>query len=145
MAGNTAEELERFRQQWQQEVTQRAKRGASSASVNKSRRSPRPSQSSGGPPPLIRRHTREGEEHTEETGGGSYHDLENKDEARILGEAGEGIHPSNRREPRSALDHYELAVERESEGSLGDSLNHYRKAYRVGAYPAFVKDCPSLT
>lgn len=36
------------------------------------------------------------------------------------------------REPRSALEHYEKAVERESQGSLGDSLNLYRKAFRVG-------------
>jgi F-box protein 9 len=36
------------------------------------------------------------------------------------------------REPRSALEHYEQAVERESQGSLGDSLNLYRKAFKVG-------------
>jgi F-box protein 9 len=36
------------------------------------------------------------------------------------------------REPRSALEHYEKAVERESQGSLGDSLNLYRKAFKVG-------------
>jgi len=31
------------------------------------------------------------------------------------------------------LEHYERAVERESEGSLGDSLTHYRRAYRLDA------------
>jgi F-box protein 9 len=36
------------------------------------------------------------------------------------------------REPRSALEHYEQAVERESQGNLGDSLNLYRKAFKVG-------------
>lgn len=36
------------------------------------------------------------------------------------------------RDPQSALEHYEKAVERENEGSLGDSLNLYRKAFRVG-------------
>jgi F-box protein 9 len=36
-----------------------------------------------------------------------------------------------RREPRSALEHFERAVEKEAEGNLGDSLHHYRKAYRV--------------
>lgn len=137
MAEDTAEELERFRQRWQQEVTQRAK-GSPSASVIKSTRPPHPSQNSSGaiPPeraalPLIRWQSREEEEHAEDTGGEAFHDLENKDEARVLGEVGEWIHPSNRKEPRSALDHYELAVERESEGSLGDSLKHYRKAYKV--------------
>jgi F-box protein 9 len=36
-----------------------------------------------------------------------------------------------RREPRSALEHFERAVEKEAEGNLGDSLHHYRKAYRL--------------
>ena len=36
-------------------------------------------------------------------------------------------------EPRSALEHYEKAVERESQGSLGDSLALYRKAFKVTA------------
>ncbi len=135
MAGDTAEELVKFRQQWQQEVMQRA-RGAPPALANKSTRPPRQSQdSSGAVPPLIHRQTREAEEHAEDIGGDGYHDVEDKDEERRLGEAGEKVHPSNKREPHSALDHYELAVERESEGSLGDSLDHYRKAYRVGTGP----------
>ncbi|EXJ89353.1 hypothetical protein A1O3_02420 [Capronia epimyces CBS 606.96] len=37
------------------------------------------------------------------------------------------------REPTSALEHYERAVEKESQGNLGDSLSHYRKAYRLDA------------
>lgn len=35
------------------------------------------------------------------------------------------------KEPVSALDYYEKAVEREAAGSLGDSLKLYRKAFRV--------------
>lgn len=38
-----------------------------------------------------------------------------------------------RKEPSSALEHFERAVEKEAEGSLGDSLQHYRKAYRVSS------------
>ncbi|ERF71832.1 hypothetical protein EPUS_01747 [Endocarpon pusillum Z07020] len=37
------------------------------------------------------------------------------------------------KEPKSALEHYERAVEKESQGNLGDSLSHYRKAYRLDA------------
>ena len=37
------------------------------------------------------------------------------------------------KEPRSALEHYERAVEKESQGNLGDSLSHYRQAYRLDA------------
>ena len=139
MAGDTTEELERFRQQWQREVTQRTM--GSPSALNKSARPPLLSQISSRAippeplaPPLLCRKTREDEAHLDETGGGGYHDLDNKDDARRLGEGGIRLHPSNKQEPRSALDHYELAVERESEGSLGDSLNHYRKAYRVGDY-----------
>ena len=151
MAGDTAEELEKFRQQWQQEVTQRVKE-APSASVKKPAQPPRPSRSSSeaipperASPPLIRRQTREAEEHDEDLGGKGHHDLEDKDEERRLGEARERVHPSNKQEPHSALDHYELAVERESEGSLGDSLNHYRKAYRVRIDPFHSKTVHQLT
>ncbi|CAK7274690.1 hypothetical protein SEPCBS119000_006301 [Sporothrix epigloea] len=34
-------------------------------------------------------------------------------------------------EPRSALEHYEKAVEKEALGSLGDSVKHYRTAFRM--------------
>lgn len=39
--------------------------------------------------------------------------------------------PENAGEPRSALEHYERAVEKECLGSLGDSVNLYRKAFKV--------------
>lgn len=38
-------------------------------------------------------------------------------------------------EPNSALEHFERAVEKEATGNLGDSLQHYRKAYRVSISP----------
>ncbi|KAJ5386919.1 hypothetical protein N7509_009460 [Penicillium cosmopolitanum] len=34
-------------------------------------------------------------------------------------------------EPNSALEHFERAVEKEAAGNLGDSLQHYRRAYRL--------------
>lgn len=36
-------------------------------------------------------------------------------------------------EPKSALEHFERAVEKEGQGNLGESLSHYRKAYRLDA------------
>ena len=39
------------------------------------------------------------------------------------------------REPESALEHYEKAVERETQGQLGDSLDLYRKAFKVRPIP----------
>ena len=134
MAGDTAEELEKFRRQWQEEVIARS-RGV--ASPSKSARPIAPLHRNSGTiqpgrtaAPTFHKPYRDTEE-ADELGDHGYHDLENKDEARKLGEAGDGIYPKTRDEPISALEHYERAVERETEGNLGDSLNHYRKAYRV--------------
>ena len=134
MAGDTTEELERFRRQWQEEVIARSKGVASSS---KSASPPAPLHQNSGTTqpgrsaaPTFHKAYRETGE-ADELGDHGYHDLENKDESRKLGEAGEGIHPGAREEPTSALEHYERGVERESEGNLGDSLSHYRKAYRV--------------
>jgi F-box protein 9 len=134
-------ELEHFRKQWKEEVTARS-RGASSKGESKDARPLGPlkggcatDQSSKAPTSSSWSFTNLQKD--EETWDGlqtqSYHDLENKDDARRLGEEGAGIHPESHRtrDPRSALEHYEKAVERETEGNLGDSLNLYRKAYRV--------------
>ena len=131
MAADTSEELERFRQQWQQEVSARSKAEISNATrnlgakilENRSRRAPSPE---------AQKHRNgvagtDGEEAIHD-----YHDIENTDDARTL-RVPNGTHPSNRHEPTSALEHYEKAVEREGEGSLGDSVSHYRRAYRLDA------------
>ena len=39
--------------------------------------------------------------------------------------------PGDAEEPRSALEHYERAVEKECLGSLGESVSLYRKAFKV--------------
>lgn len=118
-------ELENFRKQWQEEVSARSKGGPSSSGAkNVSSGSSRPERD---PPSVYSIEVHSGAL----LDGHGYHDLEDQDELRKLGEEGEGIHPSNRTEPHSALEHYEKAVERESQGNLGDSLALYRKAYRV--------------
>lgn len=136
MAGGTAEELDRFRRQWQEEVKSRSLHGRASTSSNKATPS---AQKVGGAgpsraPPVTQRSQKSPGDAQDDWEYG-YHDLEDKDEARKLGEQGSGTHPSSRREPTSALEHYERAVERETEGSLGDSLSHYRKAYKVCYLP----------
>lgn len=138
MAEEANPELETFRKQWQEEVTARSK---ISSFTKKNERSYGPpkreiennkSHQNTVPSASIRLDQFE-EESFDGAGGDGYHDLEDKDVRRRLGEAGEGVHPSNEndREPSSALEHYEKAVERESQGNLGDSLKLYRKAYRV--------------
>ncbi|KAL2058915.1 hypothetical protein ABVK25_000207 [Lepraria finkii] len=137
MAGDTVEELERFRQQWHEEVSARSSSVASSSKPARPAGSPHRRSSGTTQPdrtaaPTFHKPYRETEE-ADEFGKHAYHDLENQDELRKLGEAREGIHPSTRQEPSSALEHYERAVEKETQGNLGDSLSHYRKAYRLDA------------
>ena len=142
MTENTAEELERFRQQWQREVEARSRKFAP-ATTRKYNKPPPPTnrKDTNGVIPSEQTAVSRSPSHidfrnskdSDDVGNGSYHDLDDKDEKRKLRESGKGIHPSNKQEPTSALEHYERAVERESEGSLGDSLSHYRKAFRLDA------------
>ena len=129
-------ELESFRQQWREEVTARS-RGAPGQQQNRPAR-PAPvksvSQSKlSGLPATTKELRIKEQKKVEDELANLYHDLDDKDVARRLGETGEGVHPSNdvNIEPRSALEHFEKAVEKEAQGNLGDSLNLYRRAYRV--------------
>ena len=63
----------------------------------------------------------------------NFDDIEEQEEARRLGTNSTSNPSTNQQiqEPQSALEHYEKAVEHETQGKLGDSLAHYRKAFRV--------------
>ena len=140
MPEETNLELERFRRQWQEEVTARSKGSSAGQSRHLDiapytlRRHEEPQEHQS--PLLPRTNTlssRTMHDDLEDTLSGGYHDLENKDDMRKLGESGSGVHPSTdpKKEPTTALEHYEKAVERETHGSLGDSVNLYRKAYKL--------------
>lgn len=134
-------ELETFRKQWREEVTARSKGASGHQQIKPARPAAvkHASQSKFIGSPLTTGELRsEEQESAEDALANSYHDLDNKDDGRRLGDTGEGVHPSNNgsREPRSALDHFEKAVEKEAQGNLGDSLNLYRKAYRVISPPS---------
>jgi F-box protein 9 len=118
-------ELETFRQQWRAEVSARAQADGNKAA--------KPSKASRRPPPITSlsssialKSVKEDEDHVEpqtfSSPDGSSHPEEH---------VGSSSKPG--KEPQSALDHYEKAVERESQGSLGDSLDLYRKAFRVSS------------
>ena len=131
-------ELEKFRNQWREEVSARTK-GTAKESEKKPSRPSVPTRASlkhanAPPPPPSAANT--SATHSEDDVDGldpkTYHDLEDSDQKRRL--------DTNRYPPTngaanttidSALEHYERAVEKESQGSLGDSLSLYRKAYRV--------------
>lgn len=133
---NTEAELESFRRQWREEVSKRA-RGQAPANT-------KPSASSSSNPQASRSHApaasvpsharHRSVEHADEVTPHVYHDLGEKQHGRRLDETSDqtaAVLAANR-EPTSALEHYERAVEKESAGSLGDSLKHYRKAFKVG-------------
>ena len=137
-----AAELEQFRQKWKDEVTARNKKPEGKQTVTqRARRTSdnRPEQSINKPPT---RHpaadiTHDDSDHpsdADQAGGSS----STTGQQRIEGTKTRNIDddefmPSTTKEPQSALEHFERAVEKEDQGSLGDSLAHYRKAYRMDA------------
>ena len=141
MADEPNLELENFRKQWKEEVTARSKEASSSgggrvarpSGLIRSESTTKPPSKAPAPSSWSFATLQKDEEVLDGLRTQSYHDLEDKDDARRLGDEGAGAHPESHksREPSSALEHYEKAVERESEGNLGDSLNLYRKAFRV--------------
>lgn len=125
---STAEaELEQFRQKWKEEVSAKTKKptGSSAGPSNVQRpivsRTTAPPRTSL-PPANVKQHE------DDELLPLGYHDLDEKQTGRRLDEPTGG---SSSRQPETALEHYEKAVEREGQGSLGDSLSLYRKAFRM--------------
>ena len=129
--GDNNPDLETFRKQWQEEVTARSTARGQSSNPTRAHDSHEKFHKStiktALPPSNVL------SEETDVTDGVSsqaYHDFDDKDNTRRLGVEG-SKHPLTSKEPQSALEHYEKAIEREDQGNLGDSLNLYRKAYRV--------------
>ncbi len=113
-------ELETFRQQWRAEVSARAQAEPNKATKPKATRRPPPITSLSSSKAL--KPVKEDED-----------DIEPQKTFSLDGPSSPKEHArsSTSKEPQSALDHYEKAVERESQGSLGESLDLYRKAFRV--------------
>lgn len=127
------DELESFRQQWREEVTRRSRPKAAPPAPA----TPTPTA----PPPARLPPTRHEASHRKEIEeeGPPLASFDPDELAQRVGEL--SVEPPeddfSRREvaePTSALEHFERAVEKEAEGNLGDSLSHYRKAYRVSFY-----------
>ena len=141
MADEANPELEDFRKQWKEEVTARSKGASSSGGsrlarplgTTRSESTTKQTSIAPAPSPWSFANVPRDEGALDGLRTQSYHDLEIKEDARKLGNESVGVHPESHinREPCSALEHYEKAVDRESEGNLGDSLNLYRKAFRV--------------
>lgn len=125
----TEAELESFRQQWREEVTARtrpqvpapAEPEASSNVANSQKKSKAPAAQAAQPD----------DDEGSDTEPEIHHGLQDRESGRRAGDGGTA--PSSSRQPASALEHYEKAVEKETQGSLGDSVSLYRKAFRVAS------------
>ncbi|KAH7378681.1 hypothetical protein BKA66DRAFT_420956 [Pyrenochaeta sp. MPI-SDFR-AT-0127] len=136
---NTEAELESFRQKWREEVTAKSK-GKASAAPAPAKAAASSSKAhatkSNAPDAVPHAHARRRSvEHVDEVVPHIYHDLGDKQHGRRLDETSAQATAAlaATRAPSSALEHYEKAVEKEGQGSLGDSVNLYRKAFRLDA------------
>ncbi|KAH8813037.1 hypothetical protein F5884DRAFT_321016 [Xylogone sp. PMI_703] len=132
-------ELESFRQQWRAEVSARSKDTKSATTSSSAKPSHKPSRSTHIPIPRHRATKAPVSSHREEEDPDYHVHTPSFDSSVATGGAGGAAGPSSIEEldktssgePKSALEHYEKAVEKEALGSLGDSLNLYRKAFRM--------------
>lgn len=124
-------ELESFRRQWREEVSRRTK--AASTSQPPSQPSVASSAEQERVPPTRHEAANRKEDAYEEDfahhGYGEF--VQQVEQLTLQTVDDDTFQRAPQREPRSALEHFEKAVQKEAEGNLGDSLNHYRKAYRV--------------
>ena len=135
-------ELEAFRRRWREEVQSRNKNPQTQESPERVKPQQRRKSTVQASKPVVHASSSSAKKADEVDYDHfvpePYHDLPNKDDALKLGVDGQGQEQQRAKalnEPRSALEHYEKAVEKEGHGQLGDSLNHYRKAFKVGFTP----------
>lgn len=147
MEDTNTEELESFRRQWLEEVASRTKTSTKPQSPTAERPGPQPQAPGQGEsdrqppppqyaPPRLDEQT-ESEEQTSSAAVAlpSFERLA-KDvrSMSIAAEPEDTLIRDPRPDPTSALEHFEQAAQNEDEGNLGDSLDLYRKAYRVRCY-----------
>ena len=132
-APETEAELEAFRQRWREEVSARNRLANEPLStrlaykkLDRARGAPAPAHATASAGPSKTRNFNEDFEPK------AYHDLPDKEEQLQLGAHGQNHDRDAYREPSSALEHYERAVEKETQGNLSESIRHYRKAFKVG-------------
>ncbi|OTB05070.1 hypothetical protein M426DRAFT_46001, partial [Hypoxylon sp. CI-4A] len=145
-------ELENFREQWRAEVSARSRNPASSQQQQQQQPHPqhhRTASSQAGPSSAPNRSVPKKELNYKVTGSKVTHALEDEDEyfqaqsfdepdssqdlqgGHKLGRQDANSSQDKDQEPQTALDFYEKAVEKEATGKLGDSLQLYRKAFRM--------------
>ena len=132
--------LEQFRRQWQEEVKARSRQNK--GSWKKEAANPTGTASPGRPKPPVPAkrppiaHSAADHRQNEDLSEDDTADPEMEQRLEQIDLSGTAIDDDEFTrtallEPRSALEHFEKAVENEAQGKLGDSLSHYRKAYRL--------------
>ncbi|KAJ5485601.1 hypothetical protein N7539_005589 [Penicillium diatomitis] len=138
-------ELESFRRQWREEVTRRTKSAAATSSSEASQSAAAPSPAVAAANASSKLPSRRAAGARKDLAGES--SLPNTVATEELTRQIERLRVTHehteteedvftrraQEEPESALEHFERAVEKEAAGNLGDSLQHYRKAYRLDA------------
>lgn len=134
-------ELEAFRQQWVEEVSARNRQQASGQNTTTSPRRESKAQRTRPAAASFSKTRRKEADYSEELEPRAYHDLPDKEEYLKLGTEGQN-HDRQAlfKEPVSALEHYELAVEREAQGNFSESMKHYYIADKVRSSPKSTSD-----
>lgn len=134
----TEAELESFRQQWREEVQARSKKKSDPPTRLKGHA--KSSSISSKPPPEAQPSLRSPKGVTADTqkrppgddiGPAIELSSGRRENAESSGKHIQTVAEDQVPEPRTALEHYEKAVEKESQGNLGDSVRLYRKAFKV--------------
>jgi len=119
------EELEKFRRQWKAELSHRSAGPSSAANDSTNSPAQKTSTTKTTQPPKSQL-----QDHDEYSGSGiTYHDLATNQPSTQ--NASSSLIGDPHTAPITALDHYELAVSYEDSGRLGESLQHYRTAFKV--------------
>ena len=127
--------LEEFRQQWRQEVNARTQRITQTArntpyrSYDESLEKPKVSRLH--PPAHHPAADLRDDDHDDANGAVAQGLSTRLDQLKVEEQNDDEFKLKPSHEPTSALEHYERAVEKEIEGKLGDSVSHYRKAFRL--------------
>lgn len=134
-------ELESFRREWREEVARRSKPRAPPQPVSQTTPVAPTTPAAALPPSRLRpTHHAAADRKDLEAEGPPPGSFDPEELAQQVGQLSVGqeqdededsFTPRAVKEPDSALEHFERAVEKEAAGNLGDSLQHYRKAYRV--------------
>lgn len=139
---STSSVLEQFRQEWQQEVNARAQKEQSKPSGGERARTKSDAGKQRPERPINKPSTKhpladgEGDENAPvlETSASTLASgalTERMGKMKMDDADADEFSKLTRAEPKTALEHYERAVEKEGQGKLGDSLSHYRKAFRL--------------